>query len=174
VTPESVGDELVEIVDANGRVEAIVSRRDMRATHGRHRAVCVAVLSTDGRILIHQRAADKDVWPSRWDIAFGGVVGVGEPWDDSARRELAEEAGLVDVRLVEVGRGNYDDNEVSMVGRVYVAVSDGPFEFVDGEVVDMAWITMSDLAVTLERLTPDQTEFCPDSLAVVAPILLAK
>ncbi len=167
----TVGDELVEVVALDGSVERIISRREMRAAHARHRAVSVVVLGTDGRVLIHQRAPDKDVWAARWDIAFGGVVAVGESWDDSARRELAEEAGLVDVELVEVGRGSFDDAEVSMVSRVYVTISDGPFVFVDGEVIDTAWTTIGELDATIERLTVDQTEFCPDSLAVVAPIL---
>lgn len=171
---QSVGAELVEVVAPDGTVERIITRREMRAIHARHRAVFIAVLGTDGRVLTHQRAADKDVWPSRWDIAFGGVVAVGESWDDSARRELAEEAGVVDVELVGIGRGSYDDADVSMISSVYLGVSDGPFDFVDGEVVATEWITIDELAAIIERLPTDQTEFCPDSLAVVAPILLAR
>ena len=31
------------------------------------------------------------MWPSYWDLAFGGVCGVGETFETSAVRELAEE-----------------------------------------------------------------------------------
>src|SRR5947209_15330433 len=86
--------EQVEILNERGAVVDVVGRDVMRAENLRHRAVYVAVV--DGkRLLVHQRAAWKDVWPARWDIAFGGVCGVGERWSDAAIRELAEEAGVV-------------------------------------------------------------------------------
>ena len=36
----------------------------------------------------------KDVYPSYYDVAVGGVVGAGESYDDGAQRELAEELGI--------------------------------------------------------------------------------
>ena len=32
----------------------------------------------DGRLLVHRRSDDKDLWPGRWDLAVGGVVAAGE------------------------------------------------------------------------------------------------
>src|SRR4051812_16391315 len=87
-------DELVDVVDEHGQVIDVVARRRMRAENLRHRAVFVAILSTDGRVLVHRRADHKDVWPGRWDLAIGGVVVAGEGWDDAARREVAEEIGV--------------------------------------------------------------------------------
>ena len=75
------GDELVEIVDEDDRVVEVVTRRRMRAENLRHRAVFVAVVASDGRVLIQRRSDKKDVWPGRWDLGAGGVVGVGEPYD---------------------------------------------------------------------------------------------
>ncbi|RDF41416.1 NUDIX domain-containing protein, partial [Acinetobacter baumannii] len=75
------GDELVEGVDLDGAVTGIVTRRAMRTGRLRHRATFIAVLDDDGRLLIHQRSAAKDLWPSRWDIAAGGVAAVGETWE---------------------------------------------------------------------------------------------
>ena len=98
----SPGDEPVEAVDPDGRVERIVSRREMRAGNLRHRATFVVVQNGHGDVLVHQRARWKDIWPSRWDLAFGGVCGVGETWDVAARREVqhvqlhAERARRVD------------------------------------------------------------------------------
>src|SRR5206468_3881211 len=97
----------------------------------------------DGRrLLVHQRAAWKDVWPSRWDVAFGGVLDAGESFADAARRELGEEAGLADLpedAFVHLGEGRYADDEVREVAAVYRVSSDGPFTFPDGEVVASAW-----------------------------------
>ncbi len=162
----SPGDELVEEIDADGAVVRIVTRSEMRRRRLRHRAVFIAVIGGDGRILVHQRSPTKDLWPSRWDVAAGGVVGAGEADDDAAARELAEELGIEGVTLEQLGRAAHDDDEVSVLGTVYRVVHDGAVRFADGEVVDARWVTLEELA-GLRR-----TElFCPDSLAIVLPLL---
>ena len=156
--------ELVDIVDRDDVVQRTVSRGQMRAERLRHRAVYVAVVHPDGRLLIHQRSPLKDVWPSWWDIAVGGVVAAGESYDDAARRELAEEIG-VDAQPQPIGGGSYDDDQVSLIGRCYRVTTTGPFTFADGEVVAAKWVHLAELA-------GDQRQFLPDSLSLVLPRLL--
>ncbi len=133
----------------------------------RHRTVFVAVLDGAGeRLLVHRRADWKDVWPGRWDVAFGGICGVGEPWAVAAARELAEEAGLA-APLVALGRGTYEDDAVAEVAEVFVARSDGEPTCPDGEVAEVAWLALADLSVWLAR-----HDVVADSLALVVPHLL--
>src|SRR5688500_15796760 len=106
----------------------------MRAELLCHRATYIGVVSSDDRLLIHQRSALKEGYPSYWDVCAGGVCTAGESWDESARRELAEELGI-DAQITELGGGTWRGGGASLVGRVYVARSDGPFTFADGEVV---------------------------------------
>lgn len=145
------GAEAVEVVDADGSVLRIATRAEMRRDRLRHRCTYVIVVDAEDRVVVHLRAAWKDVWPDRWDMAFGGVAGVGEPWAGAAARELAEEAGVVVAaeELEPMGGGTYEDDDVAVVARVYVVRHDGPFTFPDGEVVDhhrvprtevLAWI----------------------------------
>ncbi|HSR26321.1 MAG TPA: NUDIX domain-containing protein, partial [Candidatus Eisenbacteria bacterium] len=129
--------EPVEEVDDAGRVVRVVSRAAMRAGNLRHRAVYVLVLDRSGRLLVHRRADWKDVWPGRWDVAFGGVAGVGETAAETARRELAEEAGI-EAALERLGTGRYEDGDVRVLGEVFLARAEGPFRFADGEVVETA------------------------------------
>lgn len=157
--------ELVEEVDESGNVLRVVTRAEMRRDRLRHRTTFIAVVDHDGRLLIHQRSPHKDVWPSRWDIAAGGVAAVGESWADGARRELAEELGI-DAPVVELGRADYEDDDVASVSAVFVARSDGPYRFADGEVVDARWVTEGEL----DRLLSTEA-FCPDSLALVLPLI---
>ena len=91
--------ELVDVVDDDDRVVATVTRARVRAERLQHRTVFIVVRRTDGRLLVHQRSAAKDIWPSAWDIAVGGVVAAGEAWDVAAARELAEEVGIDGVPL---------------------------------------------------------------------------
>lgn len=146
----------------------VVTRAEMRAANLLHRAVYVLVVSPDGsRLLVHRRADWKDVWPGRWDVCFGGVAGAGEPGAVTARRELAEEAGLAGVPLERLGAGAYADGEVRVLGEVFLARSDGPFAFADGEVVEAAWVAVPELPAWLA----DGRAVCPDGVAIALPLL---
>lgn len=159
--------ELVDIVDDEDNVITTVTRAEMRARRLQHRSVGIAVMSTDGRLLIHRRSLGKDVWAGWWDIAAGGVVAAGETYDDAARRELEEELGLRDTDIEFVGQSRYVDDNVAELCRGYRAVHDGPFTFADGEVIEARWVTFAELAEM--RATH---QFLPDSIDLLLPLLL--
>jgi 8-oxo-dGTP pyrophosphatase MutT (NUDIX family) len=138
----------------------------MRRRNLQHRSVGIAVLGTDGRLLVHRRAEDKDVWPGRWDLAVGGVVSAGEDYATAAAREVGEEIGVTGVELRPVGAGRYVDDDVASLVRCYSIVHDGPFHFDDGEVVEVRWVDRA----ALEELMATAT-FVPDSIAMLLPLL---
>lgn len=158
--------ELVDIVDENDLVVGRVARSEMRRRVLRHRAVFAAVVSSDGRLLIHRRSETKDIWPGWWDIAIGGVVTAGESYDAAMVRELAEEAGIDDAVPRLLGKGAYADDEVSLVGQCYLVEHDGPVEARDGEVAELCWVSAGELRARLER-----DRFLPDSCALLLPAL---
>lgn len=141
----------------------------MRANRLRHRAVFIVIRSNAGEVLVHRRSPLKDLWPHRWDIAVGGVVGPGEDYGSAALREVSEEVGVDGVELVVLGAGVYHDADVSLVGTIYAAVHDGPVSFGDGEVVAAEWVPIADLAARLER-----DSWVPDSLVLAVPLLAAR
>ncbi|MFV0259695.1 MAG: NUDIX domain-containing protein, partial [Acidimicrobiales bacterium] len=108
-----------------------------------------------------------DVFPGAWDVAFGGVCGVGESWIDSARRELAEEAGMVGVELVDLGPASYDAPDTAVLGRVFVAVTERT-PVTSDEVVRLDTVALDRLNGWLRHHTT-----CPDSVAAALPLLLA-
>jgi len=163
---QNASEELVDIVDHDDNVLYQCTRKEMRAQVLRHRAVFIAVVNSEGELLIHQRSAMKDLWPSWWDLAVGGVVSAGESYDDAALRELDEEVGVTGVPLVELGVGTYSDEEVSLVGRCFMVKYDGPLVLRDGEVVAIEWVSQNDL---LKRLA--ERDFLPDSKTLVLPAL---
>ena len=165
VTPVSSPDELVDVLDDEGRIVGAVTRSRMRAERTRHRTVFVAVTNVAGELLVHRRAPWKDVWPGHWDIAVGGVVTAGEAWEAAAGRELAEELGVV-AELTYLGEDGYADEQVRELARVYQARCEGPFRFDDGEVVEVAWVPLDHLRDWLAG-----RDHCPDSVAVVLPRL---
>ena len=163
----TAADELVDLVDEHDRVIEVVTRAEMRARGAsvRHRACYVAVLTSDDRLVVHRRADWKDVYAGWWDVCFGGVLDAGEAWDDAARRELREEAGI-DADVTPLGAASWEMPVVKLNGRVYLARSDGPFTCPDGEVVELAFVPLADLDGWLAG-----RDVCPDSVDLVVPRL---
>ena len=161
-------EELVDVVDAEDRVVHTVTRSEMRRDVLRHRATYVFLLSTDGsRLLAHQRSGAKDLWPSRWDLAVGGVVSAGEGYDASAARELAEEVGVT-ASLTLLGPLRFDCDDGHVNGMVYFARHDGPFRFTDGEVARVEWLGLDSIDEVLPRRT-----WCDDTVSAALPLLRA-
>jgi 8-oxo-dGTP pyrophosphatase MutT (NUDIX family) len=154
-------EEMVDIVDSGDRVIDTVARAVMRRDVLRHRAVFVLVRDGEGCVLIHRRSDAKDLWPGWWDIAVGGVVAAGESYDEAARRELFEEAGIA-AEPVLVSSGAYDDTDVSLIARCYEVRHDGAVEARDGEVAEFRWVTTAELRDLVSR-----ERFLPDSLALL-------
>jgi isopentenyldiphosphate isomerase len=162
VTAQDPATELVDVVDVAGRVVGQTTRREMRTRRLPHRCVYILVFDTAGHLFVHLRTATKDVYPSHWDPAVGGVLAAGESFDDGARRELAEELGVT-APLTPLFPFCYDDRVTVVHARVYATAHDGPFalqreEIVEGRFVD--WPAFDALAA--------HAPVCPDSLAVVA------
>lgn len=157
--------ELVDHLADDGSVIGSVTRRTMRWGNLLHGAVFIALVNGRDELAVHRRAAWKDLWPSWWDLAFGGVLQVGETWDHGAAREMAEETGST-APLVHIGEGSYSDDRVREIAHVYLARDDGPFTFPDGEVAELAWVPLAALDAWI-----GEHEVCPDSVAIVTPLI---
>lgn len=153
-------------MDDYDRVVATVTRAQLRAENLHHRGVSIAVVGSDGRLLVHRRALDKDVWPGMWDLAAGGVVAAGETYEDAARRELAEELAVLAENWELLGEGTFIDDKVSMIGRGFLVVHDGPFHFTDGEIAEVRWVDRDELDELLAT-----ESFVPDNLTLLLPLL---
>ncbi|MEM9652395.1 MAG: NUDIX domain-containing protein [Actinomycetota bacterium] len=171
--------ELVEVVTIDGTVIDVVTRAEMRHHNLRHRCTYVAVLvgpsdragtelTADGdtELWVHKRASWKDTNPSFWDIAFGGVCDVGEDWHRSAERELAEEAGITDAPLLDLGSFEYDDATTRVLGQCFVAWWPEEPSCPDGEVVALERLRLADLNWWL-----GDHDVCADSVAAMVPRL---
>ncbi|MER0447241.1 NUDIX domain-containing protein [Streptomyces sp. Edi4] len=94
-------DELVERVDEQDRVLAVVARREAVRRGWPHRIAVTVCRDRQGRILVHRRAEHVDRFPGHYEVAAGGAVAPGESYEEAASRELAEELGVrVPVRFI--------------------------------------------------------------------------
>ena len=156
----SAGDELVDLIDAEGHIIGVVTRREMRAKRLPHRCVYILLFNSRGDLFIHLRTATKDVHPSHWDVAVGGVLAAGESFDDGARRELAEELGVA-AELTPLFPYRHADAWTVGHAMAYRAVHDGPFRFQPEEVVRGEFVALAEVEERLGR-----APFCPDGVAV--------
>jgi len=156
------GTELVDVVDDAGRTIGTVTRREMRARRLPHRSVYLLVFNGRGELFVHLRTADKDVYPSHWDVAIGGVLAANESYDDAARREAQEELGVA-VEPEPLFPFRYADARNVVHGMVYRARHDGPFRLQPEEIVRGEFVRVA--AVEARAL---REPFCPDGLAVLA------
>lgn len=150
--------ELVDVVDAEDRVVGRATRAEIRAQKLRHRATYILVFNARGQLFVHRRTATKDVYPSYYDVAVGGVVSAGESYDQGARRELAEELGVTAVPRP-ILKFQYEDAANVVNGRVYSCAYDGPLTLQAEEIVAGEWL---DLDVVFERARREK--FCPDGI----------
>lgn len=154
------GEELVDLVDEDDHVLRTVTRAEVRAGNLLHRSVGILVRDSGGRLYVHQRTADKDVFPSGYDMFAGGVVAVGETYHAAAERELAEELGISGAPLQAVLRHRYRGPAANCHTVLYEARWDGPVHPQPSEIVWGAWLSLPELRARIGRwwFAPDSVE----------------
>jgi isopentenyldiphosphate isomerase len=154
-------DELIDIVDEADRVVAQLPRGEATARRLRHRCVFVRVLDERGRVFVHRRTDTKLVFPSRYDMFVGGVVGAGESYDAAALREAEEELGVAGLPApVPLFRFLYESAEHTWWSAVYEVRCTLPVRPQAEEVAWHAFLTEDELARRLPRWSwvPDGLE----------------
>ncbi|PWI41854.1 NUDIX domain-containing protein [Streptomyces sp. ICBB 8177] len=154
-------DELLDVVDEHDRVVGQARRGEAYARRLRHRCVFVLARDTEGRIFVHRRTAQKLVFPSRYDMFVGGVVGAGEGYDEAALREAREELGVSGLpQPVPVLSFLYETPEHTWWSRVYEVTCALPVDPQAEEVAWHAFLTDEELEARLP-----EWEWVPDGLA---------
>src|SRR5881398_3874727 len=87
--------ERFPIVDKNDRILGYASRSQVHGNNLLHRAVHILIFDEAGDVYLQQRSRWKDRHPLKWDSSAAGHVAAGESYDDTARRELKEELGVL-------------------------------------------------------------------------------
>ncbi len=94
-------DEDLDLVDENDVVIGKKLRSEVYAENlSNFRVVNAFVINSNGEMWIPRRSADKRVFPSCLDMSMGGHVESGETYDETFKRETAEELNI-DVDKVE-------------------------------------------------------------------------
>ena len=116
------------------------------------------MFNSRGELQVQKRTVIKDIYPGFWDPAAGGVMQVGETYEESAAREVAEELGVRGVELRPLFDMWFEDDRSCVWGRAFTCIYDGPLELQAEEVQFVELMTPAEVlrrAAAGERFTPD-------------------
>ncbi len=86
--------EKLNILDEQGNIIGQEYRDVIHQKGLLHGEVHVWCLTPGNELIFQHRAKDKDTYPDLLDATAGGHVDLGETYDESALKELAEETGI--------------------------------------------------------------------------------
>ena len=154
-------DEPVDLIDEQNRVVGWARRAEVRARNLLHRGVGILCTNSAGEIYVHRRTPTNDVFPTLYDMFVGGVVGRGEDYAAAARREIAEELGIVGPEPVRLCNYLYSGSHNRSLVAVYRVVWDGPIRHQVDEIAWGAFMSREALDASLA-----DWEFVPDGLEI--------
>ena len=151
------GEEIVQIVDRNNLEVEALPRRIMREQGLVHRASYILVFNDKEELFLQKRTDTKDLYPSCWDVAAGGVVLAGESYEASAERELAEELGVDGVSFTSLFDQYFEEEDNRVWGRIFSCIHNGPFQLQKEEVASGCFMSVPDIfeLAKTEKFTPD-------------------
>ena len=87
-------DEMIDLLDEKGNIIGVQSKKVAYQTGSWHKSIHIYLINNKNEVLLQLRTANKDIYPSTWDISVGGHVDAGEDTIITACRELEEELGI--------------------------------------------------------------------------------
>lgn len=139
-----VMDELIDILDASGNKTGQTAMKSEAHRNGwYHQSVHIWFYTPNGKVLIQQRAANKDTHPLLWDVSVAGHIGAGEAVEASAVREIEEEIGL-----------KVEEGDLHKIG-VYPSVHEHSPQLIDRE---FHHTFLCELRVPIDRLKKQESE----------------
>ncbi len=127
-------DELFDVVDEQDKVLRQATRREVHDNNLIHRAVHILVFNKNHDCLLQKRSMFKDRHPGVWDSSAAGHLDAGEDYTTAAHRELREELGIENARLVEVGSLPPSEQTGYEHVRIFAAMQDGRISFPAAEI----------------------------------------
>lgn len=160
----SASHELLDVVDEDDEVIAVRRRGEIHAERLMHRAVHILVFNGRGELFLQKRSLSKDEQPGKWDSSAAGHVDSGEDYLACARRELAEELGIVVDQplraLFKLPASVRTGNEHCMV---YRYCHDGPLVLQADEIDEGAWIEPT----SMDRRVLDDDPVLTDAIKLI-------
>jgi len=155
--------EQFEVLDGKNHVVGRELRSVVHSKGLRHRGTYLLIFDKKGRVFVQQRAKNKDLMPSRWDISTAEHLKPGESYETAVVRGAQEELGIKIKNIKLLGEikfyfeypGGEIDNELN---RLFMAEFSGKIHFKDKEVQQGKFIGLQQL---LKKMNEKPEKFTP-------------
>ncbi len=88
-------EELLDVLDENGvKTGEVLPRSEVHKKGLWHRAIVVAIVNDENKILLQQRSMNKEKNAGWWDISVAGHLSSGQDSLAGANREISEEVSV--------------------------------------------------------------------------------
>jgi isopentenyldiphosphate isomerase len=149
-------EELIQIVDDSDQPLRGASVSEAHKHGLRHRVVHALVWDMQGRLLVQRRHPDLRIYPNHWGTSAAGYAFENERYDVAVMRKLAEELGLANLELKDIGTYNSDEElnglQLKRVNKIFESEVPAEAELrVDPEkIIELRWLTPDELQALLE------------------------
>ena len=139
--------EYLDLVDKNDNVIGKEDRDEIYKKGLRNfRVINIMIFTSDGKIIVPQRSADRRVFPNCYDFSVGGHVSSGETYEQAAYRELEEELGITGVKLQEIGYFKPYDIDTSSFSKMYKLTYDGDLNYDKQGIKEIFYMTKNEIS----------------------------
>ncbi len=164
-----MADEFIDILNEEGEPTGEILLKSKAHANGLwHASAQVWIITPDRKVLLQQRAANKDSYPNLWDISVAGHLSAGDTPLIAALREIEEEIGLQlnkedlqylkTIKRQKVPKDGFFDNEFNHLFLVKNPIEIGRLKLQESEV---AAVKLMDIKFFEKSLTENQAEFVP-------------
>ena len=137
-------EELIDIVDDDDNIIRQATWDEMHKKGLTHRSANVFVFNSKGEIFVHKRAKNLALYPGIHDVKMGGIAKAGESYEDAAKRELKEEAGIENTKLNYLFSFKFRGKQNNNNRKVFKCVYDGKMKLQKEEVESGKFMTIAE------------------------------
>jgi len=155
-------DEQVYHVDWEDNVLGSISKDEMVRRVLNHRVSRTLVINQMGKILVHRRSDEKEIFGGNYAMFVSGTVRYGESYTGAAVRELEEEIGVKQIVALEyLFKQGFQHSEHNCINTIFRTMYGGPIVMQPEEVEDAHYVTPAELEDLIKL-----KEFAPDDLTL--------
>ncbi len=145
--------EKIVIVDDNDNIIYSKYRDEVDYYNDIRRSSGIWITNSNEQVLIAQRSFKKKIDAGKWGPAVQGSIGIDETYDSNANKEIEEELGIKDAKLIKYKK-QYVDYPMKYFSQWYLYKTDltiSDFTFPKDEVENIKWIDKSDLILDIKN-----------------------
>lgn len=161
-------EEFVDVVDESDTILRSATWKEMMEKSLLHRTSNTMVFNSEGKLFVHKRAEHLKLYPGLWDVKFGGSVRSGETYEDAAKRELFEEAGIHDLEIKPIFKLRNKRKENNVHRSVFKCVYDSKITLDKSEVAEGKFMKIDEVKALLNegKLSPSAVDVFTNYLTI--------